>query len=119
MSTAEQARSGMQASDFEQMEANAGDAAQLLKSLAHETRLQILCHLVSEELSVGQINACVGGSQSVISQHLAVLRKQDLVRTRREGQTIYYRLGDPRAARLLEVLYELFCQPGKDDRKDA
>lgn len=91
------------------MAGHAANAARLLKALSHETRLLILCHLIENELTVGQINERVEGSQSVISQHLAVLRRDDLVKTRREAQTIYYSLKGAKTGRLLEVLHELFC----------
>lgn len=86
----------------------------MLKALSHETRLLILCHLVEGELTVTQINAQVGGSQSVISQHLAVLRRDGLVKTRRQAQTIYYSLRDDKATRIIEVLHELFCARGAE-----
>ncbi len=92
----------------EHMPERAADAIQMLKALSHETRLLILCHLIDQELSVGQLNAVVKGSQSVISQHLAVLRRNGLVRTRRQAQTIYYSLPDARARRIIELLCELF-----------
>jgi DNA-binding transcriptional ArsR family regulator len=93
----------------EAMAEHAADAARLLKSLSHEKRLLILCMLVEGEMTVGEINARVPGSQSVISQHLAVLRRDDLVQTRRDAQTIYYSLRGVRAARIIEVLHDLFC----------
>ena len=97
---------------LEQTADHAAEAAALLKALSHDKRLSILCHLAGRELTVRQINDRVPGSQSVISQHLAVLRRDGLVKTRREAQTIYYSLDDDRAARLIEVLHELFCCAG-------
>ena len=93
----------------EAMAEHAADAARLLKSLSHEKRLLILCMLVEGEMTVGEINARVAGSQSVVSQHLAVLRRDDLVQTRRDAQTIYYSLRGTRATRIIEVLHDLFC----------
>lgn len=93
----------------EAMAEHAADAARLLKSLSHEKRLLILCMLVEGEMTVGEINARVAGSQSVVSQHLAVLRRDDLVQTRRDAQTIYYSLQGTGATRIIEVLHELFC----------
>lgn len=93
----------------EDMAEHTAEAARLLKALSHETRLLILCHLVGKELTVGQINSLIEGSQSVISQHLAVLRRDGLVKTRRQGQTIYYSLNDPKAASILNVLHESYC----------
>lgn len=106
-SSAEPALASTQA---QTMAEHAKDAAGLLKALSHEKRLSILCHLVGGELTVSQINERVSGSQSVVSQHLAVLRRDGLVKTRREAQTIYYALDDDKAARLIEVLHELFCK---------
>ncbi|HKJ95168.1 MAG TPA: metalloregulator ArsR/SmtB family transcription factor [Gammaproteobacteria bacterium] len=95
------------------MAGNAADAARLLKALSHEKRLLILCHLLDRELTVGEINARVSGSQSAISQHLAVLRRDGLVATRREAQTIFYSLRDTGATRIIEVLHDLFCARGQ------
>ncbi len=92
------------------LEARAGEAAQLLKLLANEKRLLILCHLIArEEMTVGALNEAVDLSQSALSQHLAKLREDGLVAFRRESQTIHYRVVDPKAARLIEVLKDLFC----------
>lgn len=88
----------------------AQEAAGLLKAMANECRLLILCHLsVSGELSVGQLVERIGLSQSALSQHLAKLREERLVATRKEAQTVYYRLGDPKAEQLLALLHSLFC----------
>lgn len=100
---------------FEAMTRRASDAARLLKALSHETRLLLLCHLVEGEFSVGELNERVAVSQSVLSQHLRVLREDNLVQTRRESQTIYYRLADDRAERVLAVLYDMFCLNDMDD----
>ena len=95
--------------DIAAMQAHAGDAAQLLKALANEKRLQILCLLAEGERSVGDINALLDLSQSALSQHLAVLRAEGLVQTRREAQTIYYRLADGPAQRILGILHDIYC----------
>ena len=88
----------------------AEEAASLLKAMANECRLLVLCHLaVSGELNVGQLAERVGLSQSALSQHLAKLREQGLVSTRKEAQTVFYRLCDPRAEQLLGLLHDLFC----------
>ena len=93
-----------------EMEKKAGEAATLLKALANEHRLLVLCHLVSEpELSVGVLIDRVGLSQSALSQHLARLREQGLVAFRRESQTLFYRIADPRAGQVLELLSDIFC----------
>lgn len=90
---------------------SAGRAAMLLRLLGNEKRLMILCQLADDELSVGQIQDRVGLSQSALSQHLALLREQGLVATRRDGQTIHYRIVDHAALKVIETLAELFCPP--------
>ena len=92
-------------------EARAGEAAALLKALAHEARLMVLCQLVAGEQSVGALQEGSGLSQSALSQHLARLREEGLVATRREAQTIYYRLAEPKVARLLDTLAQIYCPP--------
>jgi len=92
-----------------QMEKHARDAAQLLKALANEHRLLILCHLAEGEKSVGEINERVAISQSALSQHLSVLRRDQLVETRREAQTIYYRLAEGPATRVVTTLHDVYC----------
>lgn len=88
----------------------AGAAASLLKAMANECRLLVLCHLsASGELSVGDLAERVRLSQSALSQHLAKLREEGLVATRKDAQTVYYRLRDPRAEQLLALLQDLFC----------
>lgn len=88
----------------------AGDAAQLLKMLANEKRLLILCFLaVRGEMTVGELVAVVNLSQSALSQHLAKLRADGLVEFRRTSQTLHYRVADQRTLRLLGVLKEIFC----------
>jgi len=97
--------------DLALFEESAARAAGLLRLLGNEKRLMILCQLADGELSVGQIQPRVGLSQSALSQHLALLREEGVVATRREGLVIHYRLADPAAARLIETLAELFCPP--------
>jgi DNA-binding transcriptional ArsR family regulator len=88
----------------------AGDAAQLLKMLANEKRLLILCFLaVRGEMTVGELVGVVKLSQSALSQHLAKLRADGLVDFRRASQTLHYRVADPRALRLLQVLKDIYC----------
>lgn len=96
--------------DLEQMSQSAGRASALMKTLGHRDRLMILCHLAGGEKSVGQIAELLEISQSPLSQHLSRMRKEGLVETRREAQTIYYSLKSGEAARIVEVLYELFCE---------
>lgn len=94
-----------------QFAAKAGEAAALLKALANETRLMVLCSLVNGEHSVSALQDACDLSQSALSQHLARLREEGLVATRREAQTIYYSLADPKAARVLETLADIYCPP--------
>jgi ArsR family transcriptional regulator, virulence genes transcriptional regulator len=96
--------------DIAQLERKAGEAAALLKLLANENRLLILCRLaISSELSVAALNDAVDLSQSALSQHLAKMRDDGLVATRRDAQTIYYRIADQNAARLLALLKDIYC----------
>lgn len=94
-----------------EMERAAAAASRLLKALANERRLMILCHLTTSERSVGELERLVGLSQSALSQHLARLREDGLVKTRRAAQTIYYSLDGEAAPRVIAVLYELYCAP--------
>lgn len=93
------------------MEAHARDAAHLLKAMANEHRLLILCHLAEAEMSVGELNERITLSQSALSQHLSVLRQYGLVSTRRQSQTIYYRITDGAPMGVMQVLYDVFCAP--------
>jgi ArsR family transcriptional regulator, virulence genes transcriptional regulator len=95
--------------DAELMRSHAGDASRLLKTLGNEKRLMLLCLLVEAERSVGDLNARLDLSQPALSQHLAVLREEGLVRTRRDGQTIYYSLAEGPAHRILETLHGIYC----------
>ena len=95
--------------DPESMKEHALDASRLLKALANESRLMVLCSLCEREMSVGELNARVPLSQSALSQHLAVLRRDGLVTTRREAQTIYYSLVDGPAARVIDTLHGIYC----------
>jgi DNA-binding transcriptional ArsR family regulator len=92
------------------LEQKAGEAAALLKLIANERRLLILCRLVAEkEMSVGGLADAVDLSQSALSQHLAKMREDGLLATRREGQTIFYRIVDSDARRLLGALKSIYC----------
>ena len=95
------------------MQANAGRATALLKSMANETRLMILCQLSQREMTVGELIELVGLSQSALSQHLGVLRREGLVKTRRESQTIYYSLEHGPADRVITLLHDIYC--GQDE----
>jgi DNA-binding transcriptional ArsR family regulator len=92
-----------------EMHAHAGDAAQLLKVLGNEQRLLILCNLLGQSLSVGDLNARLDLSQSALSQHLALLREAGLVETRREAQSIYYSLPAGPVTRVMAVLQDIYC----------
>lgn len=95
--------------DAEEMIGRAQDAANLLKAMAHEGRLMILCYLSSGEKSVTELETRLESRQAAVSQQLARLRLEGLVASRREGKTIYYSLADRRAARLVELIYEMYC----------
>lgn len=90
-----------------QFEASAAEAARLLKALANEKRLLILCQIGDGERSVGSLQ--VGLSQSALSQHLALLREEGLVSTRREAQTIFYRIANPAVLKLIAALSDIYC----------
>lgn len=100
----------MQADLVTEFREQAAQAAGLLKVMANEVRLLVLCHLADRgELSVGQLQELVGLGQSALSQHLGRLREEGLVATRKEAQTVFYRVCDPRAGQLLALLHDLFC----------
>ena len=90
-------------------EEGADAAVQLLRALAHKGRLMILCQLVDEEKSVTDISNTLGHRQASVSQQLAILRREGLIRPRREGRTIYYHLADANTAAIIRTLYDLFC----------
>ena len=98
----------------EQMQEHAAEAAQLMGALANESRLIVLCMLAEREHSVGELNDMVPLSQSALSQQLARLRQQGLVKTRRESQTIYYSLIDGPANKVIHLLHDLFCPTDSD-----
>lgn len=97
--------------DIADFQASAAAAAKLLRALGNERRLMILCQLTEGERSVGELQAMVGLSQSALSQHLAVLREEGVVATRREAQVIWYRIADPAALKVVATLAEIFCPP--------
>jgi ArsR family transcriptional regulator len=99
------------ADDAARLAENAAQAARLLRALANERRLFVLCDLLSAgEKSVNDLAANVGLSQSALSQHLALMRDEGLVATRRAGTVIYYRVSDPKAEAVLQTLHRLFCE---------
>lgn len=93
----------------QEMKSHAQDASHLLKALANESRLMILCSLVQGELNVSELNNRVDLSQSALSQHLAWLRRENLVQTRRDAQTIYYSLQGSKAKEVIQVLQGIYC----------
>ena len=95
--------------DAEDMMARAQDASNLLKALAHEGRLMILCHLSAGEKSVTELETLLSSRQAAVSQQLARLRLEGLVDHRREGKTIYYCIKDPKVSRLVDLMYDIFC----------
>ena len=101
------------------MQSAADIASDLLKAMANRHRLLILCQLIDGERSVGELAAFLGLRDSTVSQHLAILRRDDLVDARREGQTIWYSISSEPACDLVEVLYRSFCKPGTGRSKPA
>ncbi|MEO8780277.1 MAG: metalloregulator ArsR/SmtB family transcription factor [Rhodanobacter sp.] len=100
------------------MQSQAADASRLLKTLGNAQRLRVLCLLVDHEMSVGQINEQLPDlSQSALSQHLAKLREEGLVVTRREAQTIWYTLKQGPAEQIITTLYGIYCVPGAEDER--
>lgn len=100
--------------DPETLEQKATEVADILRALANERRLMILCKLVEwGEGNVTALAEAVGISQSALSQHLARMRDEGLVTFRRESQTLWYRIGDPRIEQLFASLHDLFCKPRK------
>ena len=95
---------------LKQLEKNAHKASDLLGAMANTSRLMILCRLADGERSVSDLQPLIGLSQSALSQHLAVLRRKHLVRTRRDGQSIYYSLSSGEAASIMQTLHEQFCR---------
>jgi DNA-binding transcriptional ArsR family regulator len=100
--------------NLELLKSKAGAAEAMLKAVANRNRLIILCELLKGERSVGALQTAIGLSQSALSQHLARLREDELVATRRESQTIYYSLSSKPVTRLIALLYELYCEPHYD-----
>jgi ArsR family transcriptional regulator, virulence genes transcriptional regulator len=96
---------------LETMRIAAGEASELLKALSNPHRLLIVCQLVEGPRSVGQLAAFLGIRDSTVSQHLSLMRRDGLVSTTRDGQTIWYAINSPPAKALLETLYAFYCQP--------
>lgn len=94
---------------LEHLECRAEEAAALLKAMSNTHRLEILCHLLKGERSVGWLSGATGIGQSAVSQHLSILRAQKLVKSRRDAQTIFYTVDGPEVQAILEALYKVFC----------
>lgn len=105
---------GLSEDELDEIVANATAAADFLKALGQESRLLILCHLMTGEKSVTEIEQFLSARQAAVSQQLARLRLQGFVATRREGKQIYYRLTDERPAQIIEIVYEMFCKQSAD-----
>ena len=99
----------MTRAELERLQDRAAMASKLLKAMSNHHRLMILCQLVQREMCVGELEAVVGLSQSGLSQHLARLRRDALVKTRRSAQTIYYSLAGAEASAVIQTLYDLYC----------
>ena len=103
--------------DMEQLAPKAAEAESFLKAMASRHRLMILCELHQGELSVSALQEALGLGQSSLSQHLARLRADGLVETRRVSQTIFYRIDNPKVSRMMQALYESFCADEKKKKK--
>lgn len=100
---------GAASRDIDEMITSAKEATDFLKALAHEGRLIILCRLAEGECSVTEFEEMLSARQAAVSQQLARLRLEGIVKTRREGKTIYYSLADERAREMIRVIYSMFC----------
>jgi DNA-binding transcriptional ArsR family regulator len=96
--------------DLDKMHSSAADVSDLLKLLGHPDRLMVLCQLKFGEQSVGELSRNLGIKQSPLSQHLARMRHEGVVSSRREAQTMYYSIADRKVAQVICVLYELYCE---------
>ena len=99
-----------QAAQVAALKAHAVRATALLKAMSNPARLMVLCQLAEGEKSVGELEGAVDLSQSGLSQHLALLRRENIVVTRRAGQTIFYSLASEEAAAVMRTLYEVYCR---------
>jgi len=99
--------------DIADMEEHAAAACALLKSMANERRLLILCHLADGARTVSELTDLIGLGQSALSQHLAIMRRENLVSTTRMGQSIRYSLSSPEVEAVLKTVYDLYCAPAK------
>jgi DNA-binding transcriptional ArsR family regulator len=104
-----------QALNLQAMQSAATQACSLLKILGNPDRLLLLCQLTQGEFCVSQLEALLRIQQPTLSQQLGVLREQGLVSTRRDGKQIFYTMDSHEATAIMQVLYELFCRPGKGE----
>ena len=111
MSAAEQAETSPELSELHDMAAH---AVELLKAMANEWRLMILCQLSEGEKTVSELQEILGLSQSALSQHLAVLRREKIVRSRKEAQSVSYSLSGEDATKVMHTLHEVFCESQGD-----
>jgi len=95
--------------DLELMQENATRASELMKLLGHPHRLMILCELNQGERSVGELSESIGINQSPLSQHLARMRHEGVVTSRREAQTVFYSLSGEEVSSIIGLLYDLYC----------
>lgn len=96
--------------DLKIAKTQAKKASSMLKLIAHKARLMILCNLVAGEKTAGELQQFSQLSQSAFSQHLAILRKQGLIKSRKEGLFVYYSLKDTKIAKILATLHDLYCK---------
>lgn len=96
--------------DIELLHENAEHVATLLKTMAHPVRLMVLCQLVDGELSVADLQQTTNLSQSAFSQQLKVLKDNNLVKVRKDSQSVFYSLSEPKVAQLIASLHNIFCQ---------
>ena len=100
-----------------ELRSSAGQACSLLKTMANEDRLLLLCHLIDTERNVGELEEVTGIRQPTLSQQLGVLRDESLVSTRREGKYVYYTLANPAVLHIMQTLHGLFCGNGAKGTK--
>lgn len=111
MSRALQVPRSLKDGDVERMQASAREAAAYLRALGNPERLMLLCQLVEGEKNVGELSAATGIVQPTLSQQIGVLRTDGLIEGRRAGRYMYYRICDPVALKILDVLYRAYCAP--------
>ena len=107
---------GLSEAELDRIAEHACEAATFLKAVSHEGRLMILCHLMTGEKSVTELERLLSARQAAVSQQLARLRLEGLVRPRREGKTIYYSLADDKPRQLIETVYTLFCEKDCEEK---